>query len=467
MRELMRQVRWLFVFRLITLVAAVFVAPSLIPLERADAPVLGLWLVGLIVAWTLPFWGRWARQERVLGLVTMLEAIAIAYLVNAYGGIESPFALLFLPVLAQAAALLPMIGYTLVASTAVTGYLLALLPDLDMRLLPLWWPVAAAGLLLLVAWLGVLGEGYRDERVRVEQAERRFHRLRRLVERLPSLGRDEAGWREFLRQVERGGGFRDGAIVVWEGPRASVIATDRQESWEGLIKRHGPLLRRQVLGEHRPEIFIEQRHGHPSRSIVCWPIGGVEGEAAAGALCLLADEVVTVPEAARRLRQWLPLAALGLAANRPRVAMHRAPVDWRVLMNVTLHKLHARLSKYLVLVHVAPGAIEADAVLLADAIAQVVEDALDRVPPHSQVRLDVRRVERGWSFQVRTATPARPAGEQSRTRLLAAQHVVAAHGGEWRAMAGKEGYQVGFVLPDPASPSPGAPGTPPPDDATG
>jgi hypothetical protein len=145
-------------------------------------------------------------------------------------------------------------------------------------------------------------------------------------------------------------------------------------------------------------------------------------------------------------------------------------------MNVTLHRLHKRLAQHLVLVHVEPGMVEADGVLLADAIAQVIEDALDRVPPHTQVRLDVRRSAQGWAFRVRTDAPAEPATGAASRKLLLAQQVVAAHGGEWRAMAGENGYQVGFLLPDAApatsaddSPSDeaGLVGEPQPDDRAG
>ena len=139
---------------------------------------------------------------------------------------------------------------------------------------------------------------------------------------------------------------------------------------------------------------------------------------------------------------------LGLAASRPGLSVRSAPIDWRVLMNVTLHRLHRRLAEYLVMVHVEPGVIEADGVLLAEAIAQVIEDALDRVPPHSQVRLDVRRSPEGWAFHVRTAAPSQPLAAAPH-KLLLAQQVVAAHGGEWRAMATRDAYQVGFLLPAP------------------
>lgn len=447
MRELLLQLRWLFFFRLVTLAAAAFVLPRLITPSAAQWPWLAGMLLGLIGLWTMPFWGAGARQPRVLGLLAVSEAVAIAALVDQFGRLESPFSLLFLPMLAQAAALLPPVGYTLVASIAVTAFVLAIIPEIDPAALPFWTPLLAAAVLLLVAWLGVLGEGYRAERLRHVATERRFRRFRQLVARLPLIGRDESGWRGLLGQIETSAGFVDGALVIWEGPRARVVATDRQPSWEALVRRHAARLRQRLQRDRQPEIFVEAHAAGPSRSIVCWPLDAPPGEPSPGALCLLADAVLTSEEAGRRLRPWLPLATLALAANRPDLTVHPAPIDWRVLMNVTLHRLHKRLAQHLVLVHVEPGLVEADGVLLADAIAQVIEDALDRVPPHTQVRLDVRRTAEGWAFRVHTDAPAGPASGAASRKLLLAQQVVAAHGGEWRAMAGENGYQVGFLLP--------------------
>lgn len=461
MPELIRQLRWLFVFRLLTLSVAVFVLPRMVAFARQDLPVVAGLVLGLIVLWTVPFWGAWARQERVLGLLGLVEALMVGYLVDAYGRLESPFALLFLPVFAQAAAMLPPVGYALVAATGVTAYVLAILPDLEPRFFPAWTPLLAAGMLLLVAWLGVLGEAFRRERLRLERTERRFHRFRALVERLPSVGKDAQGWRNFLRQVERGGGFLDGALVYWEGPRARVIATDRQASWEGLVRRHHAIFRHRLLEARQPEIFVETRPGYPARSIVCWPITTEppspaehpQGEPAVGALCMLAEGTISVGEAERRLRHWVPLAALGLAAARPGLIPEPAPVDWQVLINVTLHRLHERLKPYLVMVHVDPGRVTADAVMLADAIARAIEDALSRVPPQSQVHVEIRRVEGGWRFRVRAEGPIHPPATSHAGELLKAQQVVAAHGGEWRASASRIGYEVGFLLPD--RPQPG------------
>lgn len=469
----MQQLRWLFFFRLVTLSVAVFVLPRLITPRPDELPWLGATLLGLIAIWTMPFWGDGARQGRVLGLLAMTEAVAVAMLVDQFGRLESPFSLLFLPLLAQAACLLPPVGYTLVASTAVTGFVLALAPDLDPSAFPLWTPLLAVAVLLLVAWLGVLGEGYRAERLRHAATARRFKRFRALVARLPVIGKDERGWRGLLGQVEASAGFVDGALVIWEGPRARVIATDRQGSWEALLRRHAGRLRQRLQRDRQSEVFVEAHSGRAARSIVCWPLDAPPGEPSPGALCMLSDAVMSLDEAERRLRPWLPLVTLGLAANRPDLTVHPAPIDWRVLMNVTLHRLHKRLAQHLVMVHVEPGLVEADGVLLADAIAQVIEDALERVPPHSQLRLDVRRKPEGWVFRVRTDAPVRAAGEAASRRLLLAQQVVAAHGGEWRATSGENGYQVGFLLPAAApvqhadaSPS-GVPGTAadPPHDA--
>jgi hypothetical protein len=443
-----RQTRWLFAFRLMTLLAVVFVLPRVAPVAVADRPALLASLAGLLVLWALPLWGPWAREDRVLGMFALVEAIGIAVLVDGHGRLESPFALLFLPMLAQAAILLSPVGYALVATVAVVAYGVAVRPDLDPTYLPAWTPLFAAGLLLVVGWLGLLGAGLRRERLHGELAERRFRRFRSLVERLPSLGRHEDGWRRFLRQVEHAGGFTDGAIVYWEGPRARVIATERQASWETFVRRNGSVFRHRLIEAHEPEIFVEAREDGRSRSIVCWPlVADRDGEGASGALCMLADTVLSVREAERRLRHWAPLAALGLAAQPVTLSPQRAPIDWRVIMNATLHKLHDRLKRHLVLVNVEPGLVDADAALVADAIARILEDTLARVPDQSQIRLDVARVAEGWRFRVRTNAPAQTPDAGARRRLLEAQRAVAAHGGEWLASKDADGYEVGFVLP--------------------
>jgi hypothetical protein len=149
-----------------------------------------------------------------------------------------------------------------------------------------------------------------------------------------------------------------------------------------------------------------------------------------------------------RLERFLPVAAAALALATPRVELHRQPVDWSVIMNATLHRLHGRLARYLVLVHVDPGRIEADALLLADAIAHVIEEVLDRTPPRTPVRLVVRRRPEGWHFQVETEHPPSVREALPRPGILLARQVVCAHGGAWEQVEeGSSAYRVGFTIP--------------------
>ncbi|MDB5096826.1 MAG: Two-component system sensor histidine kinase KdbD, partial [Cyanobacteria bacterium RYN_339] len=164
--------------------------------------------------------------------------------------------------------------------------------------------------------------------------------------------------------------------------------------------------------------------------------------------CVMGPGPLPLAQVGAKLERFLPMAAAALAVDAPRVELHRQPVDWGVIINATLHRLHGRLARYLVLVHVDPGRIEADALLLADAIAHVIEEVLDRTPPQTPVRLVVRRRPEGWHFQVETEHPPSSQDALPRPGLLLARQVVSAHGGAWEQVEGRAAaYRVGFTLP--------------------
>ncbi|MFP5502381.1 MAG: hypothetical protein ACLGIN_07810, partial [Candidatus Sericytochromatia bacterium] len=410
-----RQNRWLLILRLATLAVALYLLPSLAPIPEREAFWLSGWVLALLLLWSVPLWKAVAGRDRLVGGLDLVEAVLIAGLVASYGQLASPFALLYLPMLSQAAAFLSPAGYALVAGYVVAGYGLAIFNDLGLLTVggiaplyfPVWAPLWAAGGLLMLTGLGLLGHWVREEHERARGTIRRLKRYRTLVERMPRAGEEEAFWRRFLHDIARSGGFTDGAVVRFVGARPEIIATDRHAAWEGLVKRQHALFEHAILKAGRPEVLVEEQERGKPRAIVCWPVphrhGGPE---AAGALCFLVPRAIDLKTAERRLKPWLPLAAMLLAVSEPRLTLQRAKVDWRVLTNVTLHRLHQRLKPYLVLVHVDPGAVEADALLLADAIAHAIEDAIDRAPPGTQVRVSVRRAAGGWAFQVEATAPA-------------------------------------------------------------
>ncbi|HEY9720715.1 MAG TPA: hypothetical protein V6D47_01800 [Oscillatoriaceae cyanobacterium] len=447
MDERLRQLRWLLLFRLLTLGTAVMLLPAKVTLPVQLVPWLWMWGIGAVLLWSTPLWGPAWREERMLGLGALIDAIATSALVYRFGQANSPFALLYLPLLIQAAVLLRKPGYALAALYAAAGYAMAVMPSVSAGYYPAWTPLLVAGVGLLIGWVGLMGATLRRERAQRVRSRRRYRDYRELVEWLPHAREDAAFWRAFLARVEHAGGFTDGALLRWEGAQLRVVASDRTEAWERFAKRHSKRLLNGVARGGTSEFFVEERE-HP-RAIACWPVPALDREAAV--LCLLAPEVLETREVGRRLKPWLPLAAIALALGPAHLSLHRAPVDWRVLMNATLHRLHERLKDYLVLVHVDQGVIEADALLLADAIAHVIEDALDRVPRGSHVRLSVRRAPDGWHFEVTSSATPAPAAPESRPGLLLAQQVVAAHGGEWRAMASPKGLLLGFTLPPKAA----------------
>lgn len=447
MDERVRQLRWLMLLRLLTLGAAVLLLPAKLALPPPLVPWLWMWGVGAVMLWSTPLWGPAWREERMLGLSALIDAIATSALVYRFGQVNSPFALLYLPLLIQAAVLLRLSGYALAALYAVSGYAMAVWPLIAGGYYPAWSPLLLCGVPFALAWIGLGGVALRRERARRLHARRRYHDYRELVEWLPHAREDTAFWRAFLARVEHAGGFTDGALLRWEGAQLRVVASDRTAAWEHFAKHHRSRLLNGVARGGRAELFLEPRE--PARAIACWPVPALDREAAV--LCLLAPEALELQEVGRRLKPWLPLAAIALALGPAHLALHRAPVDWRVLMNATLHRLHQRLKEYLVLVHVDPGVIEADASLLADAIAHVIDDALDRLPPGSHVRLSVRRAADGWHFEVTSNVAPAPAAPEGRPGLLLAQQVVAAHGGEWRAMVSTRGLLLGFTLPPKAA----------------
>lgn len=455
--ELHQRSRTLLLFRLVVLAAAIFLLPSTAPVRSELVPWLGASLFGLVVLWSMPLWGDFWRRPGARGTLLWIEALAVAFLIFLYGGLQSPFALLMLPLLGEAAIALAGPSYSLVAAVVLVTYALAVLPDMAGPSYPAWAPLLAIALVLLVPLLGLLGSFHRRERARGRRLSGKLRQLRLFLSRLPGFGPEPAFWRLYLDQLTKGQ-FASGALVRFEGGRPRVFATGREAAWDAFATRHAMLLKRQVIAEGRPELFVEELGGQRVRSIVCWPVPGRgKHDRPAGVVCLLADRVVTLAEVRRKLEGWLPIAALALATGEAHLSLARGKVDWQTLMNATLHRLQGRLSRYLVLVHVDPGVIEADAVLLGDAIAHVVEEALDRIPPRSQVRLSVRQEGQGWSFEVVTNAEVAPVTEgRAGPGVLLARQVVAAHGGEWRPTAAKQGYVLGFRLPADAQRAGGA-----------
>lgn len=447
MDDQVRQTGWLLFLRLISWAAAIALLPGVTGMEPWRSPSLALVGMGLIGLASVPMWGQWGRQEPVMGLMALIEAVIVTWLVTSTGGLTSPFVLLYLPLLAHAAVTLSSAGYALVAGYLLASHAVAVLAEIEEHFWTPYGPLWAALAALVVLTIGGLGAEIRHSQERTEVRARKTRRFQALLDRLGQFGREDEFWRMFLHQTVRSGGFTDGALIVWTGPRPHVIATDRQEAWEGLASRHSALIRQVVLREGRPEVFVEEKDGKPARAIICWPIPRRGGGEALGALCMLAPRVMTLAEAGRRLERWLSLASLALTVGMPHMTLKRTRVDWRVLMNVTLHRLHKRLAPYLVLVHVDPGVVEADAVLLADAIAHVIEAALDRTPPKSRIMVSVRQDGEGWVFDVETASPAPLSPQPERPGLAMARQVVAAHGGRWRSFPASGNVHLGFVLP--------------------
>lgn len=448
MDDHVRQTGWLLILRLLSWAVAIALLPTISGMEAWRSPAFALVAFGMLGLASVSLWGRWGRQEPVIGLMALIEAVIITWLVTSTGGLTSPFVLLYLPLLAHAALALSSAGYALVAGYIGASHAVSVLANFDESFWTPFGPLWAALAALVVATLGLLGANVRDGQDRLQARTRRFRRFQGLLERLHQSGREEEFWRLFLNQTVRAGGFTDGALVIWPGLRPHVIATDRQTAWEGLATRHHAVFRQVVLKEGRPEVFVEEAKGRPARSIICWPIARRGGGEALGALCMLAPRVMSLAEAGRKLERWLALASLALSVGMPPVPLRRARVDWRVLMNVTLHRLHKRLAPYLVLVHVDPGAVEADAVLLADAIAHLIEAALDRTPPKSRIQVSVRRVGDTWRFEVETSSPVSPLTPSvERPGLALARQVVAAHGGQWEPFAGSDHFHLGFAIP--------------------
>lgn len=443
-----RRSRTLLVFRLLVLAAGLALLPTLVPLESSVLPWLALAVAGLVLLWVPPLWSPFWRREASRTTLLWIEAAALAFFVLLFGGLQSPFALLFLPLLGEAAIMLRPVRYAFVASVALIGYGLALLPDLAEPSYPAWAPLAATALFLLVPLLGLVGGVLQRERAHGRRLAARLRQLRLLFARLPGVGREGAFWPLLLGRLARGG-FVDAALIRYEGPRPRVIALGRDEAWNGLASRQARLLRQNVLGAGRPELLIEDAAGPAARSIVCWPVPGrAPHERPAGIICLLAERVATLEEARRHLERWLPWASLALATSSAHLNLMRAEVDWKGLVAATLRRLEGKLAHYLVLVHVDAGAIEADALLLGDAIAHVLEEALERIPPGSQVRVMVRRELTGWSFEVVTnAQISRAEAHRAGPGARLARQVIEAHGGEWRDASAKQGFVLGFRLP--------------------
>ena len=453
MGDTKRFARELYRFRLATLGSAAFLLPLVVPLGWAEAIALAMMVPAALAWWSAAsgWMGPGEHEGRVLGLASLLEVLAIAALVAAYGGAKSPFLLLFLPLGVQAAGALSPAGALLVAGYAAAAAWAAIGwgegPQPTWTLIPV--AAAALGAVALGWWAATRHRADARDRARA----RRLATLRGLMARALAQEDLERFWRSYLREVTTDGGYAGAAIIRWTGGEPRVSATDRPEAWRGLTARHAELLRRR-LASGSPEVFLEE--GAEPRAIVCWPVPRRRGAiGAAGLLCVLvgprarrlADGGLDLGAVWRHLDRWLPLAGLALAASEPRPALRRASVDWTALVDAVVRRLDRRLAGHLVMVDVEPGEVAADPTLLADAVAHLVDEALDSVPPGSRVRLHARRQEGAWRFEVETTAPLDGASAAARPGLQLARRVVAAHGGRWENRTEKGIRYLGFTLP--------------------
>lgn len=445
MSERDRQLRWIFGYRVATLGAVAFLLPWL---EPAVWPFMG-WLVfvaaGLLAAWSAPFWRSPHRRDGGSSAALAVEALVLAILAAPFGGPTSPILLLELPVLAHAAIALPTSQYAAVAAVVLAGYGAVLGVAIASGLTPAWLPLWTGALVLTAVWLGVAGAVLQRKGLQATLVTRMHNRYRGLVEDLaPPERPNDAFWRTFLTRVRDAGGYQSVALIRWEGSRPRIYATDRGQSWAALVKRHLATFKHAA---DQPAVFNEpvSSAGTPGRAIIAWPVPRRQADMG-GSLCVMAQGPISLDAAGRRIDPFLPLAALALVLGTPTFAVQRAAVDWQAIIDATLHRLHGRLARYLVLVHVDPGKVEADGVLLAEAIANLVEDVLDRTPPQTPVRLTVLHAKDGWRFQVETEHPPTPAADEPGMQL--ARQVVSAHGGAWEQVedAGAP-FRVGFLLP--------------------
>lgn len=455
MGDTSRFAKELYRYRLAALGLAAFLLPLVVPIGWSEAIALAMMVPAALAWWSAA--GEWmgpgAHEQRVIGLACLLEALAIAALVAAYGGAKSPFLLLYLPLGVQAAFALPPAGAALAAFYVGAGAFAAI--GWGDGPYPTWTLIPVAASLLGAVALGWWAASRRRADARDRMRAKRLATLRGLMAR--ALAQDDVArfWRAYLREVRQDGGYASAAIVRWGGGEPQVAATDRQEAWNGLVRRHDDLLRRR-LASGSPEVFVEGEGGAPGRAIVCWPVPRRPGAlGAAGLLCVM------VGPGARRVRgggldlgavwrhldRWLPLAGLALAASGPRPALRRTSVDWTALVDAVVRRLDRRLAGQLVMVDVEPGAVEADRELLADAVAHLVDEALENVPRGSHVRLRARRRGNEWHFEVETTARGDAAGAAARPGLQLVRRVVAAHGGRLEARTENGIRHWGFALP--------------------
>jgi hypothetical protein len=449
-----QKLRSIFGYRVLTLGAVAFMLPPLVPLTVNQlARLLGL-TICLLLFWNAPFW---QDSNRGLGLplcALVLEGMLISALAFGFGGAASPMVLLLLPALAQASMRLPTRHFACAATAILSSYGVLVAREMAGTRPPIWLPLWGAALVLTAVWMGVGAHLSRRTSVRTPYAAGIAKRYRALVEHLSALAARPKNrqselefWRGFLVEMLHGTGFSGAAVIRWDGLRPEVVTLDREAAWSGLVGRH-PAVFRAASRASGPQVFAEETSSiGRSRVIICWPIPSQLGQAS-GLLCVLAPARLDAAVAQKRLARYFPIAAVALALSMPRLALHRQQVDWQVLIDATLHRLHGRLARYLVLVHVDQGSVEADPLLLADAIAHVIEEVLDRTPPMTPVRLSVHQDADGWRLNVETEHSPLPDHEHPRPGILLAKQVIGAHGGAWEQInEGASPYRVGFLLP--------------------
>jgi hypothetical protein len=447
MTDRIRRLRWLLVLKLMLLAIALV---GLFALSALSAQWASAWVLGGALLWGVPFLGAAWRRERALAALGFLEVLWVSVLVGGGGHGHSPFALLFLPLLAQAALFLSGPLYLWIAGVAWAGFAVAAAkaPQVPPNHLVMVGLAAVAGAFWLLAWLP------KREHEKGTLAKRRYHFLLKLLGHLPPESSSINFWDRYVNFVRNRGSFSSVAFLRFELPTWRVVASDRLGAWENLAARQSPFLRHQVLEQCQSELFLEEQEA--GRIIVCVPIRHGSGGPALGILCALAASGISLQEAENRLAPWLPLAALVLASNAPHWRLEQRFIDWRQLLDTTLEKLAKRLASHLVLLELEPGVVRADALLLSDAIAHVIEEALNRLPAKSQLRLSARREPGAWHFEL-ASTPALVSDPGAHhPGLMLAKQVIQAHGGAWAPVRHADGLAWGFTLPD-ALAAPGLP----------
>lgn len=181
---------------------------------------------------------------------------------------------------------------------------------------------------------------------------------------------------------------------------------------------------------------------------------------------------LTALDEARRLDRYvqnlLDMTKLEYGQLKPR----RAPADLREIIGKTRRDLGRVLQDHVIEVSVEDGLplVDVDAVLIGQAIANILENAAKYAPPGSRIAVEAKAHETGVRLTVTDEGPGIPAGERERvfdlfSRLMQGdghpagtglglaivRGLVEAHGGSAIAAAGPDGRGTAIVLTLPAA----------------